>query len=40
MSGLKAIADSAALASFRERVEQERVQLLPPPARELEVVKL
>ncbi|TYZ60056.1 hypothetical protein PybrP1_008131 [[Pythium] brassicae (nom. inval.)] len=41
ISGLKSIADSAALASFHERVEQERVQLLgAPTARELEVVKL
>lgn len=40
VAGLKAIADSAALTSFHERVEQERVRLLPTPVRDLEVVKL
>lgn len=40
MLGLRSIADSAALATFQERVQQERVRMLPTPVRELEIVKL
>lgn len=40
MSGLRSIADSAALATFQGRVEQEQVHMLPTPVRELEIVKL